>query len=1427
MARLRFLGWEIEFADAGDTIYPVPGAKLALSRQGKSYRLGADIDAVIDGIRVYATVIGLDLRAVAGVWVPDRVAAGTIIRFQMLRAGENPANFEKLRILAGPIADSVAPTAPASFNPATGGLRLGLARSLIASSATAAAVSADLINLQTIEIRLAATSAGSPAGVLFPTGSHLAKLKVCDKDQVELYPAVTFHSVEKFVPFAQSAKAAPTLMLGFTRDLPDMPVRLAVTRDGPGMIAHGGDLELGLRADAGRAVLDDLALVGGVTLECLGVWDSHNRPERWSTPRVPLAISAFAPGEAGFRCPLVRPGIKDLPLVRLDRWRGATPLPMHGHPSNLQYVFGTKAIEAALVADADYAEPCPPPAWLDTALAWRRSRPYLRAPVARFAHSRPGDSFTGGDAGVWRFEGVTAAIPLLPVGHWTETGDPAKLSAANVQLDRALAALTLRNPQAQHESGLDDVSTGKPPAILAFHQNALSVDPKRRPEPLRLTAEPQKRLLRSDLTKAAADLNLEFRSPTDALVDYSVGWVVDRWAIGKTPPKLDQALILSSFVNQLIDPGVPVALGGWHAPAERAAPVALLKTGRNLNLAAILKDISDRLTPYARNIFAKEVGKDGGDLLARIKAVDPSVLENAWVGLLLIRFDLNLDKFPQLAAMVPAGTNGAPVFDFVAIAPKHASGTAVGGVSGSIDWQRGTDQPTDFAQSVKPGVERREARFWAERLAISWRDGRLVNFQSEAVLELRSLFGAGYSVADAKADKPLSLIRIYGSAKRRQTADPEYDFRFAARATDVNPRGLRVYPIRSDAVEAEDHLVREVWMRSIELIASTQSANTAEIRIDGDAVFGKPKFITKAGDFLKGDRVQFLGLGINLPTLGDFTIPALDIHYPNLRFNLNLPHVDLLDGAFRLKFNQVDIDWDGLFNFEGLPDLGIDTLLGAPSGWKVGVPSFLLRGILSFGDLPELFGRAVRDFTLEVVFGLQIDLGTARPFDWIRIGVRGVEFDELDLDLLRFVRVRIEKLVLGEYAPTKSTVRGKQLMATKVEAWILRYKLPFVLSGAYASIQGGGGDAFWLLTESENTDQGLFDFKWGFVGQNLTFDQNLVKGLLETPTMSSTVKPVDPMPTRQLLADAWTEGSLRPRLESEADDTGAWVFGASVAACAGAFEGRALVQDRGFVGVSLTVNDKGPGKAIVEYFGADFAILGIYAKGATPGEDSFYMSLALGGVTMPAFRLIAGSFAVTIYANGSFVVDFGFPLLAPGGGRMWERTIGAIITPGQASAGFYFRKLERTNIATGSKEIVLGAGFALQWGIGGAWGGGVFEAWLRVGLYVVMEGEITFTHDGSALRLSYLKVTGVGGILLEGRGRIDWWVISVEVGIRASAEIRTTLTYDVASHVGNMLVTAELYVSANASACIGGGPFRVCKSVHVGLSVPIDYQLRL
>lgn len=1200
----------------------------------------------------------------------------------------------------------------------------------------------------------------------------------------------------------------------------------------PAIEVLSGCLAVALKRTGGAGALVTMAELrpdqsGQVELRLHALRNSRNRAERWGcAQRIGLAFRTAATGQ--WHSALVAPlSSKQTPPVlrRLDgvvsNVAGAT-LPMHSWFGASHFEMPSDATAALMCSEAATTVETPKVAWLDQKLQRRTTRPWLKLRGAVFAHMRPGNAWRGED-NLWRFKTTGeggAGAPLLSRVSWADgrvdppiKGSP--LFNANREIDDAFREFKLEERQSQHETGMADRNgaSDEPPSAPALQQVVPNGDVKageiRLQAHARAFAIAAPRQPRAATLASAAPMRLPVVLPEGQAMEFAVAWPALQNGGGKYPwVWLSGLSDWAKAVAGAIDPDAPIAIADLVKDLEfrpKDFPLAILKLTRTQTLDQLFGELAAELKGKPLDSFTTK----RKDVVKTIGSVDPAVLNASWVGLALFDVALDFDAFPMLKAVMPSDPAIAPRFAFASVAPRDPQqGGGEVAMSASVDWRNGSGQVTP------PSDAQQEATFQPRSLSIAFRDRKLIRFRSEAELSFFSFLGL------KAADKGRKKITIVGSAQRvagSSSSDGAFALRFAAEVPDGGR--IAIFPL-GKVDESKKTFVKTIWFRRVEIIDAPTSdgMRKAEFDIDGSIEFQKPDFDFGTGDFfqkLSETSVDFRGLRIELDGLNGLDAQRLKIKYPSLRFNIDFPHMALLGQSLKLKFNQLLVDWEKTagkgFNFGQFPSLG----LPSTGSIDLSLPRVILRGRIDFGSLPELFARSLSGFSLDGVFALNFDdngLPRGLPF----IGVGGFGFDRLDLDLLSFLRVRVGRLRLGP-APWAAPPNGSALSLVDASVDVLNYKLLEGGSGAFFSADGESGNGFWGAFKG--VDLALFKLEWGFIGQNIDFPKQLPQAILTPPP--SQLKEENFNNIAQTIVDAWDSGWIRPGSGSTARG---WTFAAGLSAFQGAFRGRALLQDGGFTGLALY------GEALRKLLGWNFVFVGIYRRNITPGEDYFYFSVTLPPMSFGGLRFTGGTIAAEIYTSGDFAVDFGFPWRAPTGGRQWERTFGAIVTPGQASGGFYLRKRSSHLPDTGARELTVAGGVAFQWGLGATFGGGVLEVWVRIGLYVIVEGEIVLNYyDTSDVKVVAFKLQGAVGILVEGEGKIDWWVISVRVGVRASAEIRAALIWDGRPGRDNrvlMPIEAELSVSAYAEACIGGGCARICRGIDVHLNIPVRYQLQ-
>ena len=200
---------------------------------------------------------------------------------------------------------------------------------------------------------------------------------------------------------------------------------------------------------------------------------------------------------------------------------------------------------------------------------------------------------------------------------------------------------------------------------------------------------------------------------------------------------------------------------------------------------------------------------------------------------------------------------------------------------------------------------------------------------------------------------------------------------------------------------------------------------------------------------------------------------------------------------------------------------------------------------------------------------------------------------------------------------------------------------------------------------------------------------------------------------------------------------------------------------------------------------------------------------AIRRVQMGAFGFVLPVLGLTIFTNGDFRIDLGFPE-----GDDWSRSFQVQAQAGPlpltGSGGFYLEKLSSatSNFFPGCVfETILGAGIAVRVGLGKDFKAGILSAGLSLTYFGIIEGHLAYgliengkpsSSGGNFVDLfsqpEAISVKGVFGIIGEVYGSVDFGIISAAVNIRLQASIGVLLESG-----QKMLLWVEASVLASAT----------------------------
>ncbi|MDW9650167.1 hypothetical protein GOB33_18945 [Sinorhizobium meliloti] len=807
--------------------------------------------------------------------------------------------------------------------------------------------------------------------------------------------------------------------------------------------------------------------------------------------------------------------------------------------------------------------------------------------------------------------------------------------------------------------------------------------------------------------------------------------------------------------------------------------------GSNNKLLGVLKLSTaytlEEILAREQTRIAQQAGNWDWRSFLRTTLTDNALKTRGWLGMLLFEIPIDISRFTVLNSMVPNTLK----LSYLALTPQK------NGAQFSVGARVRLDPPRPDPDAY---LEGQEVRFRLRLLDMIWRDSNLVTFRTEATLAIQSIFGV------TNAD-PQPEVRIVGSYDQ-----PVNTFRFLGELPYEQP----IFPSQTSFGP-----IKQVYVRSAEII---ESHGVARIHLDG-RIETKP--FTMAGiDWFQGGSspdLSFRRLGLVLPSSQDLNWRWLSIDYPSMRLNIDGPQFRLLD-ILELKIAGLGVDWPSI----DVPHIRWGELADVWEGanFDANLPAFNLKLRLELMRLPELVARSLERLRFDFTLGFNLN-----PWDEskLRVALAAVDFKKLNLELLRFLTIKADDVDLN--SQVVDIGRGAQTVPrldfVNVSVAILDYTVIQSLDAVLYSLPDGRTCFVCRIRQPAKT--GWLNIDWVLIGQNIMIPTGLAEDLLSIkPAANNTTLATS-------INTVWADGASHNGFLPLAQDSGRgeWIFGAGFDFFGGFVGGKFLFQDHTYYGLALD------GTWLRDWFGWDFAISILYVRGERPEEDRFVVSMRIPSVTLPAFHFFGGVIGVDVDMRGHFLLDIGFPWMRSNGSRDWDRMFGAIVFPFQGTGGAYIANgLSRMGLPNG--VLLMAGGVAVQFGLGGAFGGGAFRVWATAGFYFIAEGEFYLQNQ----QLIGADLAGSAGILVRAGAELNWWIISVKVELTISAECRIVASWGttytaiaraqplaLATPGITMEVSFLLYASAEASACIGGGWFKVCKGISV--KVPLRYDCRL
>jgi len=304
------------------------------------------------------------------------------------------------------------------------------------------------------------------------------------------------------------------------------------------------------------------------------------------------------------------------------------------------------------------------------------------------------------------------------------------------------------------------------------------------------------------------------------------------------------------------------------------------------------------------------------------------------------------------------------------------------------------------------------------------------------------------------------------------------------------------------------------------------------------------------------------------------------------------------------------------------------------------------------------------------------------------------------------------------------------------------------------------------------------DIRYLGLGQHLSLASSV-----NTSTMQSILENLENIavpPPRPLVPGLpTTKAAARPLSNIPAlcfDGSSSWFIGADMT-IAGAVSFGLVFNDPKLYGLIIALS----GPKVKSLAGLQFEIL--YRK-INDRIGEYYLELKLPTVMrhiqMGEVSITLPVIGISIYTNGNFEIDFGFPWH-----NDFSRAFGLQVFPFVGAGGFYFGVLDGATatqtpaISNGSFDPVIVFGFGLQAGLGKSVNEGVLSAKVEVTVGGILQGVYaSFEPNNKAIEsATFYKLQGVAAISGVLSGSINFAIIQATVAVHVYADAR--IVYEV------------------------------------------------
>jgi hypothetical protein len=404
------------------------------------------------------------------------------------------------------------------------------------------------------------------------------------------------------------------------------------------------------------------------------------------------------------------------------------------------------------------------------------------------------------------------------------------------------------------------------------------------------------------------------------------------------------------------------------------------------------------------------------------------------------------------------------------------------------------------------------------------------------------------------------------------------------------------------------------------------------------------------------------------------------------------------------------------------------------------------------------------------------------PFPWSELN--NIKMDALVLtismkELVHEVSVTYnDDIKIGFIDITGFTLSFTKKRKTKSDPWVKATQVSLDCSFFGKSYNSDDGNAMAWDPVNGNPpavpDKGtILDLRYLGVGQHISFSKSA-----DTSDMQSilrTLENVAPPPTRSLVPGLPVQKSEAHPLSDlpglEFNGSSSWFIGADFTIM-GAVSLGLVFNDPQLYGLIVSLS----GPKVKALAGLQFEIL--YRK-ITDNIGEYYIELKLPTVMrqieLGEVSITLPVIGVSIYTNGNFKLDFGFPWH-----NDFSRSCGVQVFPFVGAGGFYFGVLDGATssqtpkVIGGSFDPVIVFGFGLRVGLGKSINEGILSATAEITVAGILQGVIGFYEPDNKNKPSahFYKLQAVAAISGVLSGTINFVIISANVLVHIYADVR-------------------------------------------------------